>query len=182
MKPSGCSTSSTRTRSRELGDLIFARPRSWPLRMRVRRSPMGSVIAISSYPSLPARLGHAGDLAEIRQIAKRDTREPHLAVIALGTSAELAAMMDARLGRVARQLRELQMRGEALFRGHFHVLGRRLQRGAAGGVLRRHLLALLVAVDLALFGHGCLSQFMKGNWKPLRSALASSSVFAEVLM
>src|ERR1043166_3552931 len=26
-----------------------------------------------------------------------------------------------------------------------------------------------------------LFQFMKGNWKPLRSALASASVFAEVL-
>jgi hypothetical protein len=36
-----------RIRWREFGDLIFAKPRSCPFRMRVRRSPMGSVIAIS---------------------------------------------------------------------------------------------------------------------------------------
>src|ERR1700754_2416803 len=106
MKPSCCSTSSTLVRSREFGDLIFAVPRSWPLRMRARRSPIGSVIM--SVFLLPARLGHARDLAEIREIAQRDTRHLHFAVIALRAAAHFAAMMDAHLRRVARQLRELE--------------------------------------------------------------------------
>src|SRR6185312_6812322 len=112
MKPSACSTSSTRTRSFEFGDLIVAVPRSWPLRMRVRRSPTGSVIAISLFPSLPACLGHARDLAEISEIAQRDTGELELAIVTLGTPRDFAMMMDARLGRVARKLGELELRLE----------------------------------------------------------------------
>src|ERR1700733_6034253 len=103
MKPSVCRTSSTRTRWREFGELIFARPRSWPFLMRVRRSPMGSVIAIS-VPSLPACLGHAGDEPEIRQIAKRDARQLDLAIVTPRAARQLAAMMNARLGRIARKL------------------------------------------------------------------------------
>src|ERR1700761_8019809 len=104
MKPSACSTSSTLMRSFELGDLMVAVPRSWPLRMRARRSPTGSVIAISLFPSLPACLGHARDLAEIRQIAQRDTRHADLAVVTLRAARDFATVMDAGLGRVARQL------------------------------------------------------------------------------
>ena len=37
--------------------------------------------------------------------------------------------------------------------GDLHVLGRRLQRRALGGILRHQLFALLVPVDLALFRH-----------------------------
>src|SRR5690242_18596409 len=107
MKPSVCSTSSNLVRNFELGDLIFANPRSCPLRMRARRSPMGSVIAISLFLSLPARLGHARDLAEISEIAKRDARKAELAVVTLGAARHFAAMMDARLRRIARQFREL---------------------------------------------------------------------------
>src|ERR1700749_2451902 len=103
MKPSCCSTSSRLTRRREFGDLIFAVPRSWPLRMRARRSPIGSVIIFFSL--LPARLGHARDLAKIREIAQRDTRHLEFAVIALRTAADFAAMGNAHLRRIARQLR-----------------------------------------------------------------------------
>src|SRR3569832_3019929 len=97
----------------EFGDLIFEVPRSWPLRMRASRSPMGSLIAILCL--LPARLGHARDLAEIRKNAQRDTRHLHLAVIALRTAAHLATMVAAGLGRIARQLRELEPRGFFVF-------------------------------------------------------------------
>ena len=86
------------------------------------------------------------------------------------------------LRRIARQLGQLEARREALLRRHLHVVGLRLQRRAPGGILRHQLFALLVAVDLAL-SSPCriVLQFMNGNWKPSRSALASSSVFAEVL-
>src|SRR3569623_3771322 len=106
-------------RSCEFGDLIFAVPRSWPLRMRASRSPMGSLIAILCL--LPARLGHARHLAEIRKIAQRDTRHLHLAIIALRTAAHLATMVDARFGRLARQLRELEPRRIAVLRRDRHV-------------------------------------------------------------
>src|SRR5512146_2668930 len=142
MKPSACSTSSTRARSFEFGDLIVAMPRSWPLRMRARRSPTGSVIAISLFPSLPACLGHARDLAEISEIAQRDTRHANLAVVALRAARDFAPVMDARLGRIARELGELELRLEALFRRHLHVLRLRLQLGAPDGILGHQLFAL----------------------------------------
>src|SRR5689334_11123033 len=149
MKPSSFKTSSTRVRKRELGDLIVAIPRSWPLRMRARRSPMGSVIAISSNPSLPTCLGHARDLAELRQIAQRNAGQFQFAVVALGAARHLAAIMDAHLRGVARQLGELEARLKTLLRRHLHVVGLRLERGTLRRVLRDHLFALLVAVDLA---------------------------------
>src|SRR5689334_16792004 len=109
-------------------------PRSWPLRMRARRSPMGSVIAISSIPSLPAGLRHARDLAKIGEIAQSDARKLQFAVVTLGAARKLAAMMRADLRRVARQFRKLEARLEALFRRHLHVVGLRLQRSASGRV------------------------------------------------
>jgi hypothetical protein len=77
------------------------------------------VIAISLFPSLPACLGHARDLAEITEIAQRDTGELELAIVALGTPRDFATMMNARLGRVARKLGELELRLEALFGATF---------------------------------------------------------------
>src|SRR5919206_3695464 len=46
------------------------------LRMRVRKSAMGSVIDMRS----PARLGHAGDEPLVRQLAQADPAEAELAV------------------------------------------------------------------------------------------------------
>src|SRR5690348_7647049 len=97
MKPSACRTSSTRARSLDAGLFTFEVPRSWPLRMRARRSPIGSVIAISLAP-LPAGLGHARDLAPIAKITEHDAGKLGLAVITLRAARQLAAMMNARLG------------------------------------------------------------------------------------
>src|SRR4051812_19720730 len=47
-----------------------------PLRMRVRKSAIGSVIDMA----LPARLRHAGDEALVRELAQADAAEPELAV------------------------------------------------------------------------------------------------------
>src|SRR5580765_2952641 len=151
MKPSSCSTSSTRARNLEAGLFTFAVPRSWPLRMRARRSPIGSVIAISS--PLPAGLGHTGDLPPVAQLAQRNARQFRLAVITLRPARHLAAMMDACLGRVARQLRELEACRKALLRRQRHVFGDRLQRFPFGRVLRHHLLPLGIPVDLTLLRH-----------------------------
>src|SRR5438067_11764000 len=133
MKPSNFSTSKSRPRKLEAGVDTFARPRSCPLRMRARRSPIGSLIAIAPYP-LPARLGHARHLPKIGEVPQSDARHFHLAVVAAGAPRKLAAVVDARGRGVARQLGELQTRGEALFGRDRHIVGPRLQRSPLASI------------------------------------------------
>src|SRR5919201_1514038 len=57
-----------------------------PLRMRVRKSAMGSVIDMAS----PARLRHAGDDPLVGQLAQADAAEPELAVDGARTTAATA--------------------------------------------------------------------------------------------
>src|ERR1700741_1022447 len=100
MKPSALSTSKSRARNFDAGQVILERPRICPFRRRVRRSPMGSRIAMCS--PLPACFGHAGNLAEIGKVPERDARYFELAVIALRAARQLAAMGHAARRRVAR--------------------------------------------------------------------------------
>src|SRR3954467_11630334 len=58
-----------------------------PLRMRVRKSAMGSVIDMR----LPTRLRHAGDVALVRQLAQADSAQAELAVHRARTAAAAAA-------------------------------------------------------------------------------------------
>src|SRR6476620_9115740 len=58
-----------------------------PLRMRVRKSAMGSVIDMRS----PARLRHAGDEALVRQLAQADPAQAELAVHGARAAAAAAA-------------------------------------------------------------------------------------------
>src|SRR5262245_43766529 len=95
MNPSAFSTSNRRPRSFEAGVEIFARPRICPLRILAKRSPIGSLIAIASR-SLPAGLGDAGRLTEIRKIAQRNTRDLELPIETLGPARQFAAVMDPR--------------------------------------------------------------------------------------
>src|SRR3954466_14595685 len=46
------------------------------LRIRVRKSAMGSVMR----SWLPAGLGHAGDVADVRELAQADAADPELAI------------------------------------------------------------------------------------------------------
>src|SRR4051794_19223496 len=48
-----------------------------PLRIRVRKSAMGSVIDMRAY--LPAALRHAGDVAVVRELAQADATHAELA-------------------------------------------------------------------------------------------------------
>src|ERR687893_2488610 len=68
-----------------------------PLRMRVRKSAIGSVIDMRS----PARLRHAGDVALVRELAQADAAEPELAVHRTRAPAAAAAAVRPRgvLGR-----------------------------------------------------------------------------------
>src|SRR5215213_3626414 len=64
-----------------------------PLRIRVRKSAIGSVIDMRS----PARLGHARDEAVVRQLAQAQAAEPELAVHGARTPATATTRMRARL-------------------------------------------------------------------------------------
>src|SRR5215212_795818 len=68
-----------------------------PLRIRVRKSAMGSLTAMRS----PARLRHAGDEALMRELAQADAAQPELAVDRTRAPAAAAAAVRPRgvLGR-----------------------------------------------------------------------------------
>src|SRR5215208_704171 len=66
-----------------------------PLRMRVRKSAMGSVMLMPG--RLPARLGHAGDVALVRELAQADAAEPELLVHRTRSAALAAARVSAGL-------------------------------------------------------------------------------------
>src|SRR5215210_568536 len=78
-----------------------------PLRIRVRKSAMGSVIDIVP-PALPARLRHAGDVAVVGEVAQADPAQAELAVDGAGPAALAAARIRPRLVlRRARHARDL---------------------------------------------------------------------------
>src|SRR3954447_20728920 len=81
-----------------------------PLRMRVRKSAMGSVWDIRK-SGLPGRLGHPGDEAVVGQLAQADPAEAELAIHGAGPAAAAAASVLAGLvlgrARLAHPLRGL---------------------------------------------------------------------------
>src|SRR5918997_4974073 len=83
--------------SREAGISTSSCAAWMPLRIRVRKSAMGSVIDMRS----PARLRHAGDLALVGELAQADAAQPELAVDRTRAPAAPAAAVRPRgvLGR-----------------------------------------------------------------------------------
>src|SRR4051812_40700009 len=73
----------------EAGISMSSRSACRPLRMRVRKSAMGSVIDIR----LPARLREAGDHALVGNLAQADAAEPELAQVRARAPAALAAVV-----------------------------------------------------------------------------------------
>src|SRR5271169_4163965 len=114
--------------------------------MRVSKSPTGSVIMVYG-PPLPARLHDAGQGARRGELSQSKARKLELAIHGPRTARELAAIADARRRRVARQLGELDARVEALLGRQLVVDRHRLQLGALGSVLLRHLDATVVLLD-----------------------------------
>src|SRR5687767_385977 len=83
--------------SREFGITTSSWAAWMPLRIRVRKSAIGSVIDMRS----PARLRHAGDEALVRELAQADAAQPELAVDRTRAPAAPAAAVRPRgvLGR-----------------------------------------------------------------------------------
>src|SRR5215213_4835267 len=166
----------------------------WPLRMRVSRSPKGSVIAIPL--PLPARLGHARDQALVGQLPKHDPRQAELAVISARPAGQLAAVADPGRIRIARHLSHLETRDQALGLVPALVVRDRLQLRVLRSMLLDELPAPLVLVDRTQFRHDLSSSPIrepahaasrcssagKGKLNRRSSSRASSSVFAVVVM
>src|SRR4051794_33650409 len=103
-----------------------------PLRIRVRKSAMGSVIDMA----LPARLRHPGDEALVRELAQADSADAELAVDRARAAAAAAARVCARgvlrRARLAHPLRCLGHEAVAFFPLRRHRLaGERLEPGRA---------------------------------------------------
>src|SRR5690606_19009263 len=81
-----------RTLSFELGQSTEDLRARIPLRIRVRKSAMGSVIDIANGPYLPARLDHAGNLTLERQAAETQTAHVELTHVRPGAPTERAAV------------------------------------------------------------------------------------------
>src|SRR5581483_7338098 len=154
MKPSVCSTSSTRARRREPGVATFGFLRICALAMREIRSPIGSFNCMRS--SLPARLQQARDQALGAELTQRDARQLVLAVIPARAAGQFATVADARRRGIARQLGELQRRREALFHRLVLVVDNRLQARAAAGPLLGQFAPAVVLLDRTLLRHSGL--------------------------
>src|SRR6516162_5817191 len=124
---------------REAGTVTLSRCADWPLRMRVSKSPTGSVIAMVYGLPLPARLHDAGQGAQRGELPQREARQLELAIHGPRTARDLAPIAYARRRGIARQLGKLEPSAEALLGAQLVVHRHRLQRGALGGVLLRHL-------------------------------------------
>src|SRR5512139_3230717 len=119
--------------------------------MRVSMSAIGSVIIFAAL--LPARLGHARDLALHGDLAHLAAREPELAEVPARTPGERAAVAHAHRRGVAREALELRASRLALLVGHLRILDDLEQFSALRCVLRGQLAALFVAQDCGELRH-----------------------------
>src|SRR5580704_13226642 len=152
MYPSLLSTSSTLSRSFELGLVTLPLLRICALRMRVNKSPIGSFTAIAR-SSLPARLHEARDQPLRAKLTQRNARKLMLAIEAARPAGYLAAIADAGSGRVAWQLRKLQRRCKPLFHRLVLVAGNCLEPRSPAGILLGHSAAPVVLLDRTLLRH-----------------------------
>src|SRR3954447_14177394 len=108
--------------SREFGTMTSSWAAWMPLRIRVRKSAMGSVIDMA----LPARLRHAGDEALVRELAQADAADAELAVHGPRTPAAATARVGARW-----VLRRARLAHPLGCLGHVEVLRLSIKRGRA---------------------------------------------------
>src|SRR5215469_10737421 len=126
-------------------------PAVWPLRMRVSRSAMGSVMLMRR-PS-PARLGEARDLAAACDLADLHPRQAELAVHAARAPGDGAALALPRWTRIARQRLQRRLRGGPLLGRALRASDQLLELRALGRVLFHDPGATLLALDHARLRH-----------------------------
>src|SRR5262249_10998478 len=104
-------------------------------------------------------------------------------VISTRTASQRASIANARRRTIARQPGELELCREPLLRRRVPIDRNRLQARACPGVAFGELASPGVFLYRTLFRHLCwlrTAQLAKGMSRPLRRALASSSVLAVV--
>src|SRR5215472_9062717 len=126
-------------------------PAVWPLRMRVSRSAMGSVMLMRR-PS-PARLGETRDLAAARDLADLHARQSELAVYPARAPGDGAALALPRGARIARLRLQLRLCGGAHLGRALRAADQLLELRALGRVLFHDPGATLLALDHARLRH-----------------------------
>src|SRR5882672_4222092 len=154
-------------------------PADCALRIRVRRSAIGSVMLIVR--ASPARLGKAGDFAAVGGLAQFGARQPEFAVHAARTSGDRTAIALSGGGRIARLLLQFRLRGFACLRSRLRVADQLFELGAARSVFLRYLEAFLLAHEHVRLGHG-LPYLRNGKLKASNSARPCLSSCADVEM
>src|SRR5579864_5155210 len=126
-------------------------PAVWPLRMRVRRSAIGSVMLMRR-PS-PARLGQARDLAAACDLADLHARQPELAVHPARAPGDGAAVAVPRGTGIARLRLQRGLRGHTLLGRALGTADQLPELRAPGRVLFHDPGATLLALDHARLRH-----------------------------
>src|SRR5437879_8020477 len=144
-------------------------PAVWPLRMRVNRSAIGSVMLIRR-PS-PARLRKAGNLATIGDLANLHARQAELAVHAARAPGNGATVALSRRTRIPRQRLQLRLRGGAVVRGSLRAADQLLELRAPRRVFLHDPRATLLALDHVRLRHSRVVTYLrKGKLKASSSA------------
>src|SRR4051812_1335648 len=143
---------------------------------------VGDGITHAHMSLLPARLDHAGDLAAHRDLADLVAREAEFAERAARAAGDGAPVAQPDRGRVAGLRLQLGAGLVAGVVGRLRILDDREQRLALLGVLFHHGFTFRLAVDDGKLGHYAALSVLNGNRNAARSARASSSVFAVVVM
>src|SRR3989442_484846 len=138
-------------------------PAVGPLRMRVNRSAMGSVMLMRR-PS-PARLSETGNLATAGDLADLHPREAELAVHAARAAGNAATLALPRRTRIARLRLQLRLRRHALLGRALGAADQLLELGALHRVLLHDPGATLLALDHARLRHRLLGSCYFRNGK-----------------
>src|SRR5919109_2573382 len=128
--------------------------------MRAIMSPSGSFIGIAP-PSLPARFDQAGDQPLGAEIAKRDARQPVLAVETAWPARYLATIANPGRGRIARQFRQLERCREPFLHWLALVASNGLEPSAPAGIFLAELAPPAVLLDRTFLRHQCLLAFRR---------------------
>src|SRR5277367_2338525 len=118
-------------------------PADCALRMRVRRSAIGSVMLIVR--ASPARLRQARNLAAIRGLAQLGARQPELAIHPARSAGNGAAIALPRCPRVPWLLLQFHLGRLPGFRSGLRVADQLFELGAPRSVFLRYLEAFFLA-------------------------------------
>src|SRR5580658_237173 len=136
---------------REDASCTSALPAVWPLRMRVRRSAIGSVM-LMRYAS-PARLDEPRNLTAVGDFADLHPRQTKLAVHAARAPGDGATVALPARTRVARHRLQLRLRSQTLFGRTLGASDQLLELRALHRVLFHDSGATFLALDHAGLRH-----------------------------